>query len=54
MGAELQRTRSVVDEARLARLNARRLVIQACYLTEKAKELQRAALRTRLEASHRR
>lgn len=40
---DAKRAPRLAVEARLARLNARRLIIQACYLVEKSKELQREA-----------
>jgi hypothetical protein len=46
--------RSLLDEVHLARLNSRRLIIRAQYLTGKASELQRAARRACREARRRR
>lgn len=50
----LPRFRCLLDEAHLARLNARRLIIQAQYLAGKAIELQRAARRACREARRQR
>ncbi len=54
MGTHLQRLRNLVGGARLAQLNARRLVIQAQYLTQKARDIHRVARRTCGEARRRR
>lgn len=43
MELELKRTQHLAEEARRIRLNTRRLIIQAQYLAQKAKELHRAA-----------
>lgn len=43
MGAEILRSRHLLEDARLARLNTRRLIIQARYLADKARELHRLA-----------